>query len=766
MATDQDKPAEDATPTPQTPAGEANPVAPSRKVKLPLVPSLLIVNTALVAFATGLVVAVLPWRPSPAPASGEVEPTHAPASPDEPLSVEDVRAEMHDQAISWNIANGLYSDGEYARALAAFGALLSHDSHQAHGTVAELIRLRRAQCLQKLGRSEEATSALLDLTRASSDIVRAVASITQAQADLQQGRWSTARCRAYASIAAVGALPEQEQLEAHCDFLIADSLGRNALAQWNSPQQIPELKYNEVDPFEGMEDTFLYRFVGEGGKQNIASFTPQIKRLTTNSRMRRYSAWAWQAPLEDVLTRVSAESGLRVQWQSVSPKARSRSVSLRFSDAPEQRLVEVACGMAGLIARFTGEAVIIHDPRATESIEDTRELLYSEAVSSWRRIFLRWPQDARLPEGHLTLAMLYEAAGDYTSALAGYRLTSTRYSSHSASAWGLLHSGKLRMNLKDYAGANRDLYSLLDGYPTWPEIDDAYLQLGLVAFRAGNLDDAIKAFNKLYHLNISQTGTNLAALYLGHCFFQKGDPKEAGTWFEKYLAKPRGTRQHLRDAFSMLAKCQARAGDFTSAVTNMRKALAADPEAENTFDVVMDLGNLLLEINDCVGAMGSLQTLEHTKLTNTQLAKLITLEARVYIKMGLVHKAGAVLRNGTRYVEDRDARIKLQIELARTLKIYGELAQARATLTSILPDISGAVATNVKLELADICLQMGDPKPAASLAQEVFDASTDDEAGRRARAILGWAHVMQKDYPQAAAAWTPASLNEGRQKHE
>ena len=70
-----------------------------------------------------------------------------------------------------------------------------------------------------------------------------------------------------------------------------------------------------------------------------------------------------------------------------------------------------------VILRKTGEEIVIRDPETQATVAAKRDLLASEAMAAWRRSFLRWPDDGRLPEGQLALAAVYEAAGDVTSAL-------------------------------------------------------------------------------------------------------------------------------------------------------------------------------------------------------------------------------------------------------------------------------------------------------------------------------------------------------------
>ena len=65
-----------------------------------------------------------------------------------------------------------------------------------------------------------------------------------------------------------------------------------------------------------------------------------------------------------------------------------------------------------------------------------------------------------------------------------------------------------------------------------PENELAIYNLGILAITSGQMDKALKRFEKLRELNSESPEANF---YLGYCLFETGRPKEALPYFEKVL---------------------------------------------------------------------------------------------------------------------------------------------------------------------------------------------------------------------------------------
>jgi len=732
--------------------------APPDKKRIPIVPVVLFANTALVLFAIGLVLTLvrgsgttggLPQTAEGARRDGE---SFSPIAPMPPGVCETL-----EQAVSWATAERLFAAKQYAQALEVYRRLLAPTtSRPADSMVADLLALRQAQCLWHMGRIEDSRRRLHSIHASVSAIVRAVANRMLAVADAREARWLSARTRAYIAVAALGWLDEPSALEADCDVLVAWALSRHALPLCNSNVEVPDLSAQTAEPLAGLSDADVYKLVHQGTAELArAALGAQVRRISKGG-FRRYSVLCSQAPLEELLGRFAAEAGIDVRWSGVAPSARRRSVTLMFTEAGEQRLAEVACGMVGLVARFTGREVIVHDPQAGRSLIDSRELICKEAVSMWRRLFLRAPRDARLPDAHFILGAVHDAAGDQPSALAEFRLTVSRYPQSRAGPKALMQSAKVRIGIRDYAGANKDLLSLLDLYPDHPINDQAHLHLGLAAMKAGRLDEAIRSLRKLYYLDLSLSSKTQAALNLGRCLHDKGQCKQAVEWLGTYLKLTEQTQgPELSEACLLLARSSAAVGDIPGAVGAFRNSLAADPARSQKVQTTIELGQLLLRAQDHVGAVGAMRSLEGETLTESQACEVILLKASVLREMGLADKAAGVLRAEASLVSSPQLGASLEVEMARCLAADGRLGDARYRLAAVLPQIApGPLAWRAARELAEICIKSGDIDQAVALMEEVLKADCPQDVRRSAGMILADAYVRKQDYRSAALAYS------------
>lgn len=721
---------------------------------------MLALNTALVVFLLGMMAAVMgnvqhATRPQEAAAA------HTPTA-----AIEPQRGEPEPVAPSWDLAEQRRAAKEYDLALGLYRQLMGPaQSRPADSSAADLLLLRQGQCLQQLGHAGESLELFQQAAKSSSAAVRAAANAMLAGGAAQESRWTQARSYSYAAIASLGLLDKTLPLETDCDFASATAMTRQVMSLFNyDASALPAAQMS--DPFAGLDHAALEQLLSQGANRlDEALLAPQVHR-TENASARRYNVACSQAPLEELLNRFSAESGVEIQWDSVSPSARRRAVTLVMNDVGEQRLAEVACGMASLYARFIGDSILVHDGQSDMPAARKRDLLAQEAISLWRRLLLRVPQDARVPQGHLAMAAVYEMSGDTSSALAEYRLICDRYAQDPAAPQALMQSARLRIRICDYAGANTDLLDLLDGHPNYPACDEAYLQLALVATQSGQTDEAIRCFQKLYFLDLSLASKTQASLGLGQCFYRKNDLKEAGKWLAFYLKNTTDAAgEDIRQANFMLGKCLAASGDAGGAVQAYRRSLAADLTRKHVSETTLELAAFLLEINDCVGAMGALGRLAAENLTESQTLAEALLESRVLRAMGLADKAASLIRSKSAELSSEHAAV-LEVELARCRTAAGDLPAARTALAAALPRLGGADAWNATCDLAEVCLKLQDYSQAVTLCQELLKTSCQGDPRRRALEALAAAYLAQKDYKNAADTYALMPAPPAKEDHE
>jgi tetratricopeptide (TPR) repeat protein len=463
-----------------------------------------------------------------------------------------------------------------------------------------------------------------------------------------------------------------------------------------------------------------------------------------------------------VLARLAAESGLDVKWESVDAKVRRRAVTLRMTAATPQRFLEVACGTAALVARFTGTEVLVYDPASAPSARERREVLTAEAASAWRRIFLHAPQDRRLPEAHLILGAVYECSEDHASALAEYRLVANRFGQAPAAGSALFRSALVRMELNDYAGASKDLQEVLDSQADPALVEQAHLQLGRAAMKAGQFEEAARSFRKLYYLDLSLTAKAQAALHLGKCLYAQGQLPEAAPWLTAYLAHSRQERGlDVREAAFLLARCRIATSQPAEAAAAFRLALAADKDPLRTAEITLELCRLLMAQADYVGALGALNALEASGLPQTKAGEALLLHAQLLRTIGLPRRGILMLQKAGPPAPGSPLEIQMEVELARCRVADGDLEGARAALTQALPKTpQGPEAQDLVCELAEICLRLGEARQTASLMTDLLRSRCGAAVRRRACQALAAARVLQHDYEGAALAYAAMEARE------
>jgi tetratricopeptide (TPR) repeat protein len=718
-----------------------------------LVPLLLILNTAAVVFAVGLFLAALP-KQEKAEARGMIPtlPGGEPASRPSTASASEP-AELG--SVSWSRAQQAFAAKDYARAVALYLRLAPPSAVAGDDDpLRDLVVIRQAQCFKRLGNAKDCATLLAQVARSRLPLARALANQMLAVADIEESRWSAARVKAYAAMGSAGAFAE---LDTDCDFVAAYARTREVLALCNADiQLVPPRGLIASDPLAGLGEQDLQKLSADGPAGDaVTTRLAPVKRPGDAAGLLAFRATCRQAPLEDLLAKLSSETGREIRWDGVTQAARQRAVTMAMDEVSEQRLAEIACGMCGLQARFTGEEIVVRDPETLATVAAKRELLVPEAMAAWRRLFLRWPADSRLPEGQFALAAVYEAAGDVSDALSQYRQTAERYFSAEAAPLGLLQSARLRMKIRDYGGAYADLLALLDGHPDHPASQEAYLYLGESAFLSDQVPEAIRSFRKLYFQNPSAALRSQACLGLGKCFHRQGDFKEAARWLWEYIDHSGGAAgEALWQGALLAAKCEESQGDLPRALKAVRIALAADAAKAHEVETTLELSGVLQKSHDFVGALGSLQRLESTKLSEGQAVQMLLLRAGTFRAIGLGESAISLLRGRLPYSGDPNLGALLTTEIGRCHAAEGDYAAARTAFTDAVSKAkSGPAAWDATCELAQTCLACGDPDQAAVLAGGLVHSTCPPEVRHRGCEILAGAYIALRDYSSAACVY-------------
>lgn len=727
----------------------------SRHRRFPVAQAALLVNMVLLILLVAVQFSMM-RRHSGIPSSVVAEDLLPP--PEAEVAPEVDGSQEPPSAVSLKMAEEALAAKNYAKAAGFYRRLLENSrSAPAQGIVGDFFELRLAQCLRHLGKVAEARESLDRLARSDSPVLGGAAEYYSALIDASGGRYMRARMKAYKALASLGALEEPSPLEKDCEFLVARVLTEKVLSFHESQPPIQWDAAWPADPFAGLDESALSRLLKDGLEgSSKGSIGAVVSELPNAAPGHRWVASARQLPLEEVLHKFASEMDIDVRWVSVDGLARRRSLNLFASGSSQQRLGEVACGAVGLLARFTGDEIVVHNPQFLASLAEQRELLYREGVSAWRRFFLRASGDQRIGRGHFALARLHECSGETAGAMREYRFVAKRFPRDRAAPSALLRIAGIRIRLRDYTGAREDLLEVLNGYPDSELSEQTYLSLGRVTMKAGLYEESIKLFRKLYFLDLSPRSRREACLSAGRCLYQEGDYTAAAKWLIRRVNLPgRAADGGLCEAYLLLGKSRAAQGKLTEAVGAFNRSLGSGPSKAQHVEIVLALARVQIEMQRFTGAVGALTGIGNKPFTPEQRCRYLLLLSRAYRMMGLPDKAAAVLRREIASISDARGGVEIEVELAKCYVASGDLSAARLLLTAVMPKAApGEVAGGVKCELADVCLKMEKPGQALTIASEVLKSSCPVPMRQRALNIMGRAYLLQRDYEKAALAFS------------
>jgi len=699
-----------------------------------------------------------------APPSTLVEPpprSDAPAAPAAP----DPSGPQAAPVASWALAEQANDAGRYAEALTLYENLLREsDKNPVNRRVGGLIRFRAGRCLVHLNRAREARQMFLDAADCGSPTVRAMACYDMGNLDVAEGQPMMARMRAYQGMALLGNAAAKPRIETQLEFLVAQATTNKALAfaSAETPRPWNVVAAATVDPFSGLSDAELKKVLDEGAARQASTLLgPSLQRKAGARGMHLWTAVSCGAALEDIVGRIVSESGLLVRWENVSAAARRRPVVLSIEGVNDNRLIEVACGAAGLVARFTGKEAVVSDPVAvaTASMAELKDLTVRESISLWRRFFMRSSDSPSLAAGHFAMGLLQELAGDSATAMTEYQIIAREYPLNSLAPMARKRMATIRIDLRDYKGAREALLDLLNNYPDCPSSDEVYLRLGQATMEAGNLDEAAATFKKLFFLGLSPTSRALSALGAAKSYFRKGKYDDAATWLGHRLELPRSpaTDGDLAEVYGLLAKTEAARHRLPDAVQAYKHALVFMPRDDRQVEMLLDMTKILMEKEDLVAAYGVLERLRPQNLAPPQTDEILLAKAQVLLAMGLAEHSAGILKSRLPSASSPETAARMTILMAQGMAETGDTDDARAKLGLLVPRLeNGPLAHRATVELARICLRGGRNVQAITLCRDLLKSSCSEDVRQSARDVLARAYRLEKDYERAVVVLSEA----------
>jgi tetratricopeptide (TPR) repeat protein len=428
-----------------------------------------------------------------------------------------------------------------------------------------------------------------------------------------------------------------------------------------------------------------------------------------------------------------------------------------LTGATTQQFITVAAGHAGLLACMDTKAnVNIFNPADYSSLPDHIALLTDEAVSLWRRFIAVFHDDRRVPNAHFALALLQALNGRVNEAVAEYKLVANRFANSSLAPFALLHSSKIKTNLRDYSQARQDLKQLVEQYPESELSEQAHLYLADATMKAGFLHEAARIYSKLYHLGLSLESQTVSALGAGRCFYEQEDYETAIKWLTRYFdLAADSTGINLYSACLLLGKSYLALGKNQQACDAFEAAFggsAGKLTRTEYIEIVSALVDAKIRQEDFIGA---LTTIENTRSwyfsSEEESIEILLLKSGVLRDMGLADEAVAALGDRAEYALDSQEKAAITLELAKCYVAMGNLELARSDLFEILMLVEpGPLAHEIALELAYVCLKLGYSSQTVSICSQLLNLGPSAPIKQKALNILAAAYRRQKKYDRAA----------------
>ncbi len=724
----------------------------------------LIVNMLAI---TALVAYLLLRKPAPAvpTAVNNVATPPATTSTAEPGSPDYTRANPKlDEAVSWQVAEELYRTGEYHDASYVFHRLAENITANTAGDefIRDFLNLRKALSLHQMDYNADSSEMFTIALGSGSPVVRALANYHLAFIEGRNKQYLSARTRAYRVLALIRAFQDSfsPNLPADCYFMVAENLTRKIMTLSNATDTLPGKLWTDtmrIEAIPKMDQEQLRTFL-QAGVYNISvgALSPVIEKNSNLTVGSQWSAICMDAPLEEMLARFAAATGMNMTWQNGADSYSQRSTTLYLPQASKQYVAEVAVGSAGLIARFRDDNAIIYNPEMYESLAQYKDLLAREAISVWRYFLLRYRGDHRTPNAHFALGLIQDHADETIGALGEYKLVASRYSASNLAPYALLNSSRLKTKIRDYTGATQDLTELIIQYPDFKMADQASLYLAEATMRNGLFDDAIRMFYKAYNLDINPQSQQTAAYGLANCFYKTKQYEKAREWFTHAIEMTgNASDDRLKPAYYMLGETYLQLGDDKKAADALKNAVDNPANKEQFIKVTLKLVEAEIRQENFVTALNTLENIPAEQLAQEHATEVLIKKATVLRLLDIPDTAISMLRHKIEFIADATQRAKLSFELARCYMQVGDIRVAREELSDVISDMPpGPKALQAQLLLAEATMELQEYAQVRITCLNLLNSGVNDPAMRQqALSLLGKSYTELDQHDKAALAY-------------
>ncbi len=670
------------------------------------------------------------------------------------------------EPLSLQIADTLYLQGDFVSALTTYDKLYRRvPPTEAQQPLRDFLILRMALCSKNSGNTRQADNMFRTVSLCRLPLLRALARYHQSMMLLDRERYIEAATKAYQTIALIEVVNYDDQwLEAvqqQCYFIVAEALTRNLLSLRDADADVPDELWSghvDIDPFINLDEPQLKVFLASGSdKLDAALLSPQIRAEADQGR---WSVICNGASVEELLSRFATNAKYDLNWAGSSKPTpeeealRRRPIYLYLRSATAQQVMTVAAGSAGLLAQMDGtQNVKITDPASYTSLSDHTNRLADESISLWQRFLFNAKDDQRVPASHFTLGLLHAVRDHTNEAIAEFKLVANQFPKDPLAPFALLQSGRLKVTLRDYVGAQTDLKQLVGLYPDTAIADKASLSLADATMKAGLYKEATSMYRKVYNLGLSTESQTESSLGAGRCFYETGNYEEAARWLDRYVTLARNqNRREFHTACLLLGKANLALGRAEQAHSALNLALQGDLSRQQHIETIATLVEAYIEQDQLIDALNILENAHAWQLSQQEMIELLLLRARILRSIGLIDKAIALLEEKGPFLPSPDLKGKVSLELAQCYITKGDYEKARGALSGTFQLVEpGPLAHRIGCELARTCLRVNQPNRTISVCKQLLEYATTVPERQEIRELLSEAYCEQGQYNLAVA---------------
>jgi tetratricopeptide (TPR) repeat protein len=677
-----------------------------------------------------------------------------------------------EQGVSLKTADELFSAKEYLKACYMYQQIGSDwiVAGPADEYIKDYLALRMAVCLHRAGEKDAYETYFSQALQSRCGYVRGTACYYLARIHFQNRDYLEARKRAYQSLALWKAFDGMvsANLERDLYFLIAESLSREVLGFHNTPQELPGRDWSgnlvDVWPTELDSQALEHELLASAERVGQGVGDPRVTVDINHPIGSQWSLFCLNSPLEETLWKAISQAGLKAVWKTDLQAVRSRPISAYLTYVPQQYVMEVLCGSAGLIWQFDGQNVSILDAEIYTDFEGHRQALIQESISIWQRFLLRYRDDPRVANVHYTLGRMHTLAGQPAAAMGEFKLLQGPFAQNPLAPYAYLEASKIKVEIKDYEGARLDLNTMLLEYPDCPIMDEATLYLARATLESGKNELARDLFRKAFQMSLSRGGRCEAALGLGRCAYVQDDWAEAQMWLIRAMDLFEDKNDIRVSSINfMLGKTYLAQGQYAEASKTLRVALSGKFSEKEYVQITLELIAAETRQGNYLEAMNILGSVPQEHLGQQDLCEFLIAKAGILREIDAAEEGVSLLRRKIEFVADSRLRAWLMLELAKCYFTAGDYPLARRELNDALPDMQDAYrAREGVLILARIAEKLNQPRQAETLCTTLLtDAQVEDAIRREAFVILGRVYTGQKHYEKAALAFAGVMPQEG-----